>query len=88
MIPTTPLTTADLDARDRTLPVPRAALAVVDARSLALAIARSIWPLVETLDTLTAEERAAVHPALDAIHARLQVAYQVVDEAADLAEGA
>jgi hypothetical protein len=61
-------------------PDPAPILQVIDPATLARAIARSIWPLCEALDCLAPQDRLAVRPALDAIHARLQVAYLVVDE--------
>lgn len=50
------------------------------AQVLARAIQRSLWPLIDALDALDAEDRAPFRPALDEIHARLQIAYALVDE--------
>lgn len=53
---------------------PRAAA----ADDLARGIARQFWPLCQALDAM--DDREHVRPALDAIHARLQVAYGLLDE--------
>ena len=50
------------------------------AREIARGIAREFWPLCQALDE--EDDRQALRPALDAIHARLQMAYALLDEAA------
>jgi hypothetical protein len=56
-------------------PEPERTCTAVD---LARDIQRAFWPLCQAIDSM--DDRTGLRPALDAIHARIQIAYALVDE--------
>jgi hypothetical protein len=75
--------TADLDQRDRFAMEPPFFVPGIQpeptAQDRARDIQRLFWPLCQSIEDLP--DREAIRPALDVIHARLQTAYALVDEA-------